>query len=196
MNNYEYIIASLPVISYGDVRALAPQDRPDVDGIIAEIRERMDEKDAGTLDFVLSCYDGATPGEEFYRKALSSRNHFIRDYFRYDLDVRNAKVAYLNAELGRPEGLDMVLPEEYGEFDDLEKVNDILSGHDILARERSLDDLMWNKAEELTTLHVFDLDLILGFVVRLEIIGRWVRLDENEGRALFRRLVEEIRNNR
>ena len=75
-------------------------------------------------------------------------------------------------------------------------MNDILSGHDILARERSLDDLMWNKAEELTTLHVFDLDLILGFVVRLEIIGRWVRLDENEGRALFRRLVEEIRNNR
>lgn len=196
MNNYEYIIASLPVISAGDARALPPQNRPDTDGIIADIREMLDDKDAATLEFVLGSYGGDLPLEEFYRKASSSGNAFIREYFRYDLNVRNAKVRYLNTELGRPEGTDMVLPEECEDFEDLEIVNGILSGNDILARERGLDELMWNKADELTTFHIFDLDLILGFVVRLKIIDRWIRLDENEGREMFRRLVDEIRNNR
>ena len=40
----------------------------------------------------------------------------------------------------------------------------------------------------------FDLDAILGYVARLKIIDRWLQLDPDSGRALFRRLVEQIRS--
>ena len=189
MNNYEYIIASLPLISASD-RTL-----PDTDAIIGEIRNALGARDAASLDFVLSIYDSATDPADFYGKATVSKSAFIRDYFGYDLNVKNTKVGYLNKALDRPEGTDIVLPSEE-EFEDRAKVLEILSGKDILARERALDELMWNKADELTVLHIFDLDVILGFVVRLKIIDRWAKLDENAGREFFRKLVNEIRNNR
>lgn len=189
MNNYEYIIASLPLISASD-RTL-----PDTDAIIGEIRNALGARDATSLDFVLSIYDSAMDPADFYGKATVSKSAFIRDYFGYDLNVKNTKVGYLNKALDRPEGTDIVLPSEE-EFEDRAKVLEILSGKDILARERALDELMWNKADELTVLHIFDLDVILGFVVRLKIIDRWAKLDENAGREFFRKLVNEIRNNR
>lgn len=189
MNNYEYIIASLPLISASD-RVL-----PDTDAILGEIRGGLSGRDAADLDFVLGIYEEGTEPEKFYAKAAESKSAFIWDYFGYDLGVKNTKVEYLNRALDRPEGTDTVLPSEE-EFEDRAKVLEILSGKDILARERALDELMWSKAEELTVLHVFDLDVILAFVVRLKTIDRWARLDENTGREFFRKLVNEIRNNR
>ena len=189
MNNYEYIIASLPLISASD-RAL-----PDTEAVLGEIRGGLSGKDAALLDFVLSIYGEAADPEEFYGKAAVSKCGFVREYFGYDLMVKNTKVEYLNKALGRPEGTDAVLPSA-DEAEDRPKVLEILAGKDILARERALDELMWSKAEELTVLHVFDIDVILSFVVRLKTIDRWARLDENTGREFFRKLVNEIRNNR
>ena len=57
----------------------------------------------------------------------------------------------------------------------------------------ALDEVMWDKAVGLATFHYFDIDALLSFVVRLEIIHRWLRLDEKTGQELFRRLVQEVR---
>ena len=192
MNNYEYIVASLPVIA-SDYRGPL-----DTDAIISEIRSQLSPKDEAVLDTLLKGFDSDSLDAEFYRKALASRDRFIAGYFSYDLDVRNCRVAYLNKALGRPEGQDiMVLDEdEPREFEDLEKVNAVLQGSDILGRERGLDDILWERIDSLTLMEVFTLDQILGFVAKLQIVARWLRLDPQSGRELFRKLVEEIRNNK
>ena len=71
----------------------------------------------------------------------------------------------------------------------------ILETDDILGRERALDNFYWKAADALTVLDVFDLDLILAFVVKLKQVERWLRLDEATGRELFRKLVKEIKEN-
>ena len=192
MNNYEYIVASLPVIA-SDYRGPL-----DTDAIISEIRSQLSPKDEAVLDTLLKGFDSDSLDAEFYRTALASKNRFIAGYFGYDLDVRNCRVAYLNKALGRPEGQDiMVLDEdEPREFEDLEKVNAVLQGSDILGRERGLDDILWERIDSLTLMEVFTLDQILGFVAKLQIVARWLRLDPQSGRELFRKLVEEIRNNK
>ena len=194
MNNYEYIIACLPVLD-------RDADHPgalDADAVIGEIRERLDASDAAVLDFMLQGYDNETLGEEFYSRALRHGSRFIREYFTLDLNVRNTKVEYLNRALGREPGKDMlVLPgREDIDFELKPEVEAILSGTDILQKERGLDDIMWAGAEELTIMEVFSLDAILGFVARLKIIDRWLKLDPVTGREMFRKLVEQIRNNR
>ena len=73
-------------------------------------------------------------------------------------------------------------------------MREILSGSDILARERGLDDVMWEKADSLTELDLFDIDIILAFIAKIKIADRWNKLDPETGRELFRRLVSEIRN--
>ena len=192
MNNYEYIVASLPVIA-SDYRGPL-----DTDAIISEIRSQLSPKDEAVLDTLLKGFDSDSLDAEFYRTALASKNRFIAGYFGYDLGVRNCRVAYLNKALGRPEGQDLLVldEDEPREFEDLEKVNAVLEGSDILERERGLDDIMWERIDELTLMEVFTLDQILGFVAKLQIVARWLRLDPQTGRELFRQLVEEIRNNK
>lgn len=200
MKNYEYIIASLPVLESG-ARTGSGQ-APDVEAILGEIREQLDEGDRKALQTVLDGFDSEKLTPAFYAGTLRSKESFIRNYFRFDLNLRNSKVEYLNSALGRREGTDIMVPENaegysVGEdYDEKENVTAVLKGSDILVRERGLDDIIWAKVDELTTLHVFDLDLILGFVVKLKIIDRWLKLDPVAGRELFGKLVQEIRNTR
>ena len=190
MNNYEYIIASLPLLRQDG------GDMPDTEAILMDIREQLGEKDLAVLDFLLSAYEPDTLGADFYLKAEKSRSPFIREFFRIDLGVRNAKVEYLNRTLGRPEGTDIVRPwEELPEFEQKAEVDAILEGSDILARERGLDDFYWKAADTITVMEVFDLGVILAFVVKLKLVERWLRLDEATGRELFRKLVKEIKEN-
>ncbi len=192
MNNYEYIIAGLPFLSQDG------REAPDTEAILADIREQLSEKDAKTLDFLLSAYAPDMPDAAFYLEAQKSRNRFIREFFTLDLGVRNAKVEYLNRSLGRPEGTDVVNPDpekDLPEFDQEPEVDAILETDDILGRERALDNFYWKSADALTVLDVFDLDLILAFVVKLKQVERWLKLDEATGRELFRKLVKEIKEN-
>lgn len=193
MNNYEYIVASLPVIT-SDYRG-----QIDYDAVVGEIRSQLSKSDAAQLDTLLSGFVPENLDADFYRKALSSRDRFIREYFSFDLDLRNTRVEYLNGALGRPEGMDILVLDadaDNREFEDKPKVEAVLRGSDILARERGLDDLMWNKIDEITGLEVFTLDAILAFAAKLQIIVRWLKLDPETGRELFRKLVDEIRNNK
>lgn len=193
MNNYEYIVASLPVIT-SDFRGDL-----DYNGVIGEIRSQLSKKDEEILDILMDGFDPEKLDRDFYLKALASKDAFIREYFSYDLDVRNTRVEFLNKALNRPEGLDILAldeEEEPREFEGWKQVMSVLESSDILARERGLDYLMWEKIDEIVGLQVFTLDAILGFAAKLQIIARWLKLDPQTGRELFKKLVDEIRNNK
>lgn len=195
MENYAYIIASMPVLQPDDNKADKADDLVAQD-LLDEIREQLSARDAAVLDQLLEGYDPEKLGAEFYRKALQHRNRFIRDWFRFDLNLRNLTVSYINDSLGRQEGQDQVKLEgqETEEFAEAAAARDVLNSGDILARERGLDELRWKKIDDLTILDSLDLEVILGFVAKLKIIDRWLQLDPDAGRALFRRLVEDIRS--
>jgi Protein of unknown function (DUF2764). len=192
MDNYAYIIASLPALQPGDGQPerLVAQD------IVDEIREQLSPRDAAVLDQLLAGYIPERLDAEFYAAALQHRNRFIREWFRFDLDLRNLTVAYLNESLGRDFEQDQVLLEgrQTEEFPEREAAEQILNCGDILKRERGLDELRWEKIDEITILDSLDLELVLGFVAKLKIIDRWLQLDPESGRQLFRRLVEDIRS--
>ena len=189
MNNYEYIIASLPVPDESSGKL-------DAGAVLSEIKELCSESDNRLIDLLLDAFEPDKLDCEFYDRALASRNGFIREYLRYDLRVRNTKVEYINRTLGRPEDLDIMPESGDAAFDGKAEVEAVLEQGDILGRECGLDKLMWNKADELVLMHVFDLDVILAFVAKIKITDRWNKLDPATGRELFRKLVEEIRKTR
>jgi hypothetical protein len=198
MNNYEYIIASLPDITTGwKFGEKGPHD------YIDEITSSCTEKDRKLIEFLMSGYLDENLNPEFYLKALTHKDKFIREYFRFDLNVRNAKVKYLNKALGRPADKDVLsfpegTPEQVmefisEEFEEATALDNVLGAGDILSRERGLDDLMWAKIDNLTLFNYFDIDVILGFIAKLNIVARWFKLDEQTGREMFKRLVDEVR---
>ncbi len=192
MNNYEYIVASLPDLKLEDSKG----GNLSAEKLIAEIRGQLSRKDNVVMDFLLSAYDPEQLNADFYTRALAHKNRFVREWSAFDLDLRNTTVAYLNDSLGRAKGQDQILLEgrEDAEFPEQSAAESILRGTDILKRERGLDELRWQKINEITLMDYFDLEIILGFVAKLKIIDRWLQLDPDSGRALFRRLVEDIRS--
>lgn len=196
MDNYHYIVSSLPVLSQDfDFASCTPES------IVDEILEQCSGKDRETIGFLMKGFEAGNLCADFYREALTHRDRFIREYFAYDLQARNARVRYLNRELERPADKDVLdinadedLPAiETGEFPEGPAIEAVLAGNDLLAREKGLDDLAWRKVDEITTFNYFDLDTILGFICKLQTAARWFRLDEATGREMFHRLVSEIR---
>ena len=186
--NYEYIISSLPAISldwkYGEGASY--------DSYVRWIRSQLGAGDAKALDTLLSGFRDENLTAEFYEAAVSDRNRFIREYFTLDMNVRNGKARFLNKAFGRPEGQDTI-DVGTGEFTEEAKLQDALNAGDLLQRERKLDQLMWDKISEMTTFDYFDIEAVLAFVAKLHIIDRWLSLDEESGREMFRSLVEEVR---
>ena len=192
MNNYEYIVASLPVLRLDDLKA----GKGLAEKLLGEIRSQLSGRDNALLDFLLLGHDPDQLNADFYKRALAHKNRFLKEWFAFDLDLRNATVAYLTDSLGREKGLDQILLEgrEDAEFPERAKADAILHGTDILDRERGLDELRWQKLDEITLMDYFDIEVILGFVCKLKIIDRWLQLDPESGRAMFRKLVEDIRS--
>ena len=204
MSNFEYIISSLPYLTV-DYKYAQGEG---FGTVLEEIRENLGEQDAKALDFLLDGFNPQKLGADFYAEALRSSNKFIREYFRFDLNLRNAKVRYLNRVLGRPEEQDLVTGQgdEFaqdldidgyrftgGEFEEESKVQAALESASLLDREKSLDDVTWETIAALETFHYFDLTAVLAYVAKLHIVDRWLSLDEETGRELFRKLVQEVK---
>ncbi len=104
MSNFEYIISSLPYLTT-DYKY---EDGQGFYTVLEEIKENLGEKDTEALDFLLEGFNAKTLGADYYARALKSPIRFVREYFRFDLNLRNAKVRYLTRVLGRPEDMDIV----------------------------------------------------------------------------------------
>lgn len=199
MNNYVYIIAGLP-----DFTPDWKQGEKSIDDYLDQVKELLSAKDNAVLDFIMKGFDKEQLGLEFYKEAFAHRLGFIREFFRFDFDVRNQKVRYLNHALGRdaekdvlkitdPEAEENGIEQEEPEFKESEKLQAILEKNDILSRERGIDDLYWDKIDELTLFDYLNFDRIMGVIVKMMIIRRWLVLDEQTGREMFKKLVDEVR---
>ncbi len=196
MSNFEYIIASLPYLT-ADYRYEEGHGWEDV---IGQIKENLSEKDTKQLDVLLSGFRSENLNQDFYIEVLSSPSKFIREYFRFDLNLRNAKVHYLNRALGRPTEEDVMVfhgenedKVDTGEFEQAAKVEQALSRTSLLEREQDLDAITWEAVDSLETFHYFDLTAVLSYVAKLHIVDRWLALDPVKGQEFFRQLVKEVR---
>ena len=199
MNNYVYIIAGLP-----DFTPDWRQGDKSLEDYLHQVKELLSEKDQETLKLIEDGFNKEKIGLEFYKEALASRSTFIQEFFQFDLNVRNAKVRYLNQALGRdpqkyvlslvdPDAEEQGIEVEEPEFKEAARLQAILEGKDILARERGIDDLYWDKIDEITLFDYLNFSKVLGLIVKMMIIRRWLLLDEEAGRAMFKRLVDEVR---
>ncbi len=188
MNNYEYIISSLPALSldwkFGEGASF--------DTYVGWIKSQLSESDLKVVDRLLDGFKDENLTKEFYEAAVKDGNRFIREYFTFDLNVRNGKARFLNKAFERPLDQDTVRLDT-GEFPEAQRLDEALNAPDLISRERGLDSLIWNKILEINTFDYFDLEAVLGFIARLRIIGRWFSLDEKTGREMFIRLVDEVR---
>ena len=187
MDNYVYIVASLPdiAVSYEG----APFDYAAVKESIVEL---LSEKDQKLVELLEEGFDENTLGAEFYKKAAESKNRFIREYFDFDGRLRNMKVAYLAKRLDKKGDAYLVdMPE--ADFEEESQIKDVLANDDFVLREQKMDELKWEKASDIARMDYFNMNAILAFLVKAKTVQRWAELDKAKGEEMFRKLVKEVR---
>ncbi len=189
MNNYHYIIAGLPDL----LPDFTQSGHFSYSGISEAVREQLSPADRRAVDWLEAGADSSILCGHFYRAAARQSSRFIRSWYELDRMIRNSQVKFLASK----EGID---PGKYtvGETADRDTeawpvLQQIFRTEDLLEREHALDRYRWDRITELTTFHYFDMDVILGFLAKAMIVGRWSSLDREKGAELFRRYVDEVR---
>lgn len=187
MDNYVYIVASLPDIAVSYEGASF-----DYAAVKESIVELLSEKDQKLVELFEEGFDENTLGTEFYKKAAESKNRFIREYFDFDGRLRNMKVAYLAKRLDKKGDAYLVdMPE--ADFEEEGQIKDILANDDFVLREQKMDELKWEKASDIARMDYFNMNAILAFLVKAKTVQRWAELDKAKGEEMFRKLVKEVR---
>ena len=187
MDNYVYIVASLPDIAVSYEGASF-----DYAAVKESIVELLSEKDQKLVELFEEGFDENTLGAEFYKKAAESKNRFIREYFDFDGRLRNMKVAYLAKRLDKKGDAYLVdMPE--ADFEEEGQIKDILANDDFVLREQKMDELKWEKASDIARMDYFNMNAILAFLVKAKTVQRWAELDKAKGEEMFRKLVKEVR---
>ena len=187
MDNYVYIVASLP-----ELTASFENTNFDYAATKESIMELLSEKDQQLVELFEEGFNEETLGADFYAKAAESKNRFIREYFDFDGRLRNMKVAYLAKRLGK-QGDDYFVPMPEADFEEESQIKEILANADFVLREQKIDELKWEKASDIARLDNFNMNTILAFLAKAKTVQRWAELDKEKGEEMFRKLVKEVR---
>ena len=145
----------------------------------------------------------------YYHYAIKCDNKFISTWFELNLDVNNilaamaarkykmevAKVVvgnnFVAEALRTSNARDFGLADDLEYFEQLVRINDTI---DLVEREKKIDLLKWNWMEENTFFNYFTIEKIFVFLMKLEMIERWVSLDKNKGNEMFRQLIDQLKD--
>ena len=208
MNNYHYIIASLPLLQKG-----ADNSSFDLDRIKEGILGQLSDKDVSIVNFFCRMMDGSTLDRDYYKSALKSRSTLTRRYSNIDRQMRNMKVRQTAKTLySEEEARNLVsryvieeAADPYAQYkepgvleadfsdEDKQVLSSVFSDNDIVSKEKRLDQYKWEKIDSLTTFDYFDIDCILAFLAKGHLVSRWMKLDAAKGKHLFRKLLDEVR---
>jgi hypothetical protein len=144
----------------------------------------------------------------YYEFAMQHENKFLQAWFEFNLNINNVLTAVACRRHGFDLGTLILGSNEIaqtirtsnardfgltGMFDQLDMVLRISEEYDLLEREKKLDILKWNWLEEQTFFNYFTIEKILAFVLKSEMIDRWIPLTVEKGTQTFRELLDKMK---
>ncbi|MDE7128833.1 MAG: DUF2764 domain-containing protein, partial [Alistipes sp.] len=63
---------------------------------------------------------------------------------------------------------------------------------DLVEKEHKIDLIRWNQADELSVFDYFNINTILSYIVKVDIVARWSVLSPEKGRQMLDRLMSEL----
>ena len=145
----------------------------------------------------------------YYAHAMSQGNVFVERWFAFNLDLNN----FLTAITARRYNLDVkpliVGNNEVakalrtsnsrdfgltGVMDGFEEVMRISEIDNLVERERKLDVLKWEWMEENSFFDYFTVEKLFAFLVKIQIIERWITLDAEAGGEMLRGMIRQLKD--
>lgn len=145
----------------------------------------------------------------YYSYGMSSNNAFIASWFEFNLNLNNILAALaarkykmevssvivgatsICEQLRTSNARDFGLNETLEYFEALQRIADI---EELVEREKKVGMLKWKWLEDESFFHYFTIERIFVFLMQLEMIERWISLDKEKGNELFRKMIQDLKN--
>lgn len=144
----------------------------------------------------------------YYRLADRSACRFLREWSAFDRNLRNVSAAITARELNRPieevtvgegevvEQLQKSSASDFGLRGELQYLDAAIAAiadeQNLVEKEHKIDLIRWREASELSTFDYFDINAVISYLVRVNLVARWSMLDPERGRKMFAHLMEEL----
>lgn len=145
----------------------------------------------------------------YYEYAMNCGNAFVSSWFELNLNINNILSAliarkykwnaasYIVGNTMVSEALRTSNARDFGlsaEIDIFESLNRISEVEDLAEREKKIDLMKWEWMEDASFFNYFTIERIFVFLLKLEMIERWIALDKEKGNVLFRKLIDSLKN--
>lgn len=146
--------------------------------------------------------------EAYYSDCADSASRFLREWSEFDRTLRNILAAVTarsrslsvdSVVVGGGDVAEQLLRNSSSDFglrNELPYVETVVSAmtdeHNIVERERRIDLIRWDMASELSVFDYYDVNAVLAYLVKANMVARWSRLDRKFGREIFERLRGEL----
>lgn len=145
----------------------------------------------------------------YYDYAMKCSNGFIRSGFELNLNINNMltaitcrkygfdKADYIVGHNEVAEAIRTSNARDFGLGDTVDYLPDlqrIAEEPDLMAREKKVDLLKWKWLDDNTFFKTFDIESVFAYLLKLEMIERWVTLDKVTGEKTFREIVGAMKH--
>ena len=144
----------------------------------------------------------------YYEECALSGSRFLREWAAFDRTLRNISAVAVARATGRAaasvtvgkgdvvEQLQRSSAADFGLRGELQYIDAVIAAvndeQNIVEKEHKIDLVRWEQAVDLVARDYFDINAILSYLVRVNIVARWALLDPKRGRAMFERIMSEL----
>ena len=144
----------------------------------------------------------------YYKVCEASKSRLLREWSKMDRTIRNIVAATVARQQGIAveqvvvgedsvvESLSRSSAADFGLRAELPFVEQLVAAvadeRNMVEKERKIDNIRWAELSELTTFDYFDLNAVIAYLVKVNMVARWAALDAKVGREMFDRLVSEL----
>lgn len=145
---------------------------------------------------------------DFFDFLVHTENQFLSEWFEFKLNLQNITTAlacrdhevspedqmvgknFVTEQILRSNANDFGLMQE---FPEIEKILAAWENSESLTdREKTIDQLKWEWIDDKSFFHYFTVEKLLGFMLQLEMVERWMKLEEETGKKLFNKLLSGL----
>ena len=144
----------------------------------------------------------------YYEECALAGSRFLREWAAFDRTLRNISAVAVARATGREaksvtvgkgdvvEQLQRSSAADFGLRGELQYIDAVIAAvndeQNIVEKEHKIDLIRWEQAVDLAARDYFDINAILSYLVRVNIVARWALLDPKRGRAMFERIMSEL----
>ncbi|GAB1360383.1 DUF2764 domain-containing protein [Porphyromonadaceae bacterium] len=163
------------------------------------VNEELAGKGLSNEDYLSSLY---------YDYASTTSNRFVREWFNLNLNIGNILSAFAARKMGwdldkvvvgnndvakiirANNARDLGLTDELDYFETLVRLSE---EKNLFESERKVDLLKWDWLEEKTLFIYFSFENVFSYLLKLEMIERWLQLNKETGEQMFRSLITQMK---